>query len=179
MKKNIVTLIILATVVPFLTTGCLTVDRNFVEIRNDILSSVDGEFVTDVQFGVGSVMLGIGSTFVKASDDDDFAAAILDDIDDVMIGVYKRKDNSTNVGDFSLLKKIDKKMMSNGFVYLVKSRTDNKLCAVYVSKTASEHLNKIFVVSLDEQELVIVKVRGNLDRVIAEAVKEKGMNINL
>lgn len=178
MKKQFIYAIIFAAVIPFVTTGCLNVDRNFIDIRNQVLSSVDGKFETDLQLGIGPALLGLGSTIVKASDDDKFAADLMNDLDNVMIGIYKRIDTSTDIGGSSILKKIDETMKENGFSFIVKSRNQSELNAVYVN-SGDENLNKLFVVSLNKKELVIVKVTGNLNRVITTAVKQKGINIKI
>jgi hypothetical protein len=146
------------------------------EIRNDVLTSVDGNFVTDVQFGIGPLLLGLGSTIIKASNDDEFAGGLMNDLDNVMIGVYKIRNDSTDTVGFSILKKIDKTMNENGFSLIVKSKNKNELNAVYVN-SIGESLEKLFVILLSRKELVLVKVSGKLDHVISMAIKQKGINI--
>lgn len=179
MKKNFIIVILIAAVVPFVTTGCFTVDKHFMKIRDNILSSMDGKFKTDVQFGIGAVMLGLGSTLASFSEEDKFAADIMTDIDNVMVGVYKRKSKSEINGSYALLKKLDKEMEKNGYIFLVKNRTADEMNAVYVSQESDLSLNEMFVISLNQNELVLVKVTGNLERAIASAVRQKGMNLEL
>ncbi len=49
---------------------------------------------------------------------------------------------------------------------------------IYIKEKAGSHLNEIFVVSLEDDRLSIVDVKGDLEKVIQEVIRDKGMSFN-
>ena len=161
-----------------LFTGCFGVDRNFSSLKNEILSSTDGNYYKDIEFSIGPVGLSLAGAIVKLSDDEENAQEILEHISHVQVGVYKNEYGSGNVGSFQLLQTIDSQMKTNGWQYIVRSYNKGDVTGVYIKYSGENRLNEMFVVSLNRKELTLVEVKGELEKVIETAIREKGMNIH-
>ena len=59
---------------------------------------------------------------------------------------------------------------------IVRSKSSNELTAVFV-KYDEDFLNQIFVVTLNEKEMVLAEVNGDLAEVVEIAIREKGFNV--
>ena len=85
MKNKIILLPILF--LPLFLSGCIGINEEFAEIRNEVLDNLDDEFRSEYQFSVGSVGITISSWFVDAAAEEDLAADILDDVSSVQYSI--------------------------------------------------------------------------------------------
>lgn len=172
-KRNIIVFVAAA----FLLSGCIGVNRDFQNIRTNILASVNDEFERDVEFAVGPGLIYLAGMFVKFADEgDEGIDDILSNVSRVQVGVYKR--NGFERGGFNLnyLNEVNDYLRSEGWDYLVKSRDADELSFVYV-QSEDEDLNSIFAIALSYDELVMVEVSGNLDELIEVIIREEGLHI--
>ncbi len=161
-----------------LFVGCFGVDGNFSRLKNKILSFTDNSYYTDVELSIGSFGISIAKIAVKMDDNDQDAREILDNISHVQVGVYKSHKGCTLDNGFQLLQDINSHMNENGWQYVVRSRNNNEVTGVYVKVNNSSELKELFVVSLNRHELTLVEVKGNLDKVLETAIREKGFNLS-
>ncbi len=56
----------------------------------------------------------------------------------------------------------------------VKHVDGNELTGVYV-KYEDDEINQVYVINIDNEDLTIVRVEGNLENLIEYAIKEKGL----
>ena len=63
--------------------GCIGINEEFSEIRDEVIKNFDGEYKSEVQFSVGSVGITVSSWFVDAAVEEDMAADIFDDVSSV------------------------------------------------------------------------------------------------
>jgi len=159
-----------------LFVGCFGVDGNFSSLKNKIISSTDNYYHTDVEFSVGSFGISIAKLAVKMDDNDQNAKEILDNITHVQVGVYKSHKNCNLNNGFQLIKDINTQMNENGWQYVVRSRNNKEVTGVYV-KINNNELKELFVVTLNRRELTLVEVRGNLEKVLEAAIREKGFKL--
>jgi hypothetical protein len=143
-----------------------------------VLKNFGGEYKSEVQFSIGSVGITVSSWFVDAAAEEDIAADILDDVSSVQVGIYKKL-RETNSPDINALRAIEEKMSQSGWKSIVRSSSHGELSAVYVRNNPGETLNGMFVINLDAEELVLVEIEGDLKEVIAAAIREKRMKINM
>jgi len=68
--------------------GCIGINEEFGEIRDEVIKNFGGEYKSEVQFSVGSVGITVSSWFVDAAAEEDMTADILDDVSSVQVGVY-------------------------------------------------------------------------------------------
>ncbi len=172
MKKSV--LVILLFLTPFLT-GCFGVNGYFKSVRNDIIEHLDVNFAEDTEFALGSVTLGIAGWFVP---EDEEASQFLDDIKAVQVGVYKKDISENTRSHYTILEKIDRRMKRHGWHYIVKSCSKDEVSAIYVNKDLERGVKRMFIVSLNNEELVILQIDGNLSRIIETAVHDRGLDLN-
>ena len=160
----------------FMFTGCFGVDGNFVHVRNDLLSTPGSDFHRDIEFSLGSAGMAIARMAVKYDDQDDNAKEILNNVSRVQIGVYKKHNRFIPEERFEFFNKTDSKMKNHGWQPIVKNYDSNEMNIIYVMKNDDDKPDKIFIVSLNRKELVMVEVHGNLEKILIAVIKDKGMN---
>jgi len=163
---------------PLFLNGCIGINEEFSEIRDEVIKNFGGEYKSEVQFSIGSVGISVSSWFVDAAAEEDIAADILDDVSSVQVGIYKKLRGTTSP-DINTLRVIEDKMSENGWKSIVRSSDTGELTVVYVRKNRAETLDRMFVISMDGDELVLVDVEGDLKEAIATVIREKGMKINM
>jgi hypothetical protein len=174
MKKTcIITAVLL---LPFLS-GCFSTSNYFNGLRSDILRSLKGDFSRDTEFSIGPVGISMAGWFIS-EEEDPVAAGILEDISRVEVGVYKRNSGDQEMSNYQVLKRIDRRMNKNGWKYFVKNCSKEEFSAVYVNENLENGITKMFIVSLDSNELVLVQLDGNLSRVFETAIQERGLSYN-
>ena len=176
MKNKIIFLPLL--VFPLFLIGCVGINEEFAEIRNEILNNLDDDFRSEYQFSVGSVGITVSSWFVDAAAEEDLATDILDDVSSVQVGVYKKM-RSTNSPNISTLRELEDEMLQKGWKSIVLNCEGNELSSIYVRNHPSETLDRLFVISLNDEEMILVEVEGDLKEVIATVIRDKGMNIHM
>ena len=162
---------------PLFLNSCIGINDEFANIRNEVINNFGGEYKSEVQFSIGSTGITVSSWLVDAAAEKDIAADILDDISSVQVGVYKKLRGTDSPG-MNTLRDIESKMSESGWKSIVKTCDKNELAAIYVRKNSDEVLNRLFVISLDKDELVLVEVEGDLKEAISTAIREKGIDID-
>jgi hypothetical protein len=171
MKRTGIILIIF--MMPLLT-GCFSVSSYFRDVRSDIIKQVDGEFILDTEFAIGPTLISLAGMFISSEDDPE-AKAILRDISNVEIGVYKRVDASGG-SNYRVLQSIDKRMKKHGWRYIVRSCSKDEVSAIYVNRDIDQGINRMFIVSLDNNELAMIQLKGDINHAIETAVHDRGLN---
>ena len=163
---------------PLLLNGCLGINEEFKDVRDIVILSIGNDYKSEFQFSVGSVGITVSSWVVDASTDDDLPSEIMDDISSVQVGVYKKLQGSSSP-NFQTLLEIEPEMIASGWRSIVRSYTNNELTGIYVRNSKEKQLNRMFVISLKDDELVLVEVEGDLNEAIATVIREKGMDIDI
>jgi hypothetical protein len=161
---------------PLFLSGCIGINEEFAEIRNGVLNNLDDDFRSEYQFSVGSVGITVSSWFVDAAADEDLPADILEDVSSVQVGIYK-KIRSTSSPNITTLRDLDDKMQQKGWKSIVKTCDRDELNGIYIRSNPGETLDRLFVISLNDEELILVEVEGDLKEVIATVIRDKGLNI--
>jgi len=171
--KKIIIILVITTCISL--TGCFAVDNEFKSIRNITLKEYGRNFITDHEFALGSFELWLAEGIVSIAADDEMAEEILSSVSGVQIGIYKNKFHE-DLPNKKLLKKIDNQMEKRGWKYIVKSYNGGEMAAVYINKDAEKMLRELYVISIDDEEMVIVQVLGDLEKVIEAAIREHGIS---
>ena len=154
--------------------GCIGVDSNFREVRSMVMSSTNEKFNKDIEFSVGPVGISLAKLIVKLNDDDEDASVILNNISEVQIGVYKKRYSGKHY-DYSFFRDIDNKMKEADWHFVVRHVEGNELTGIYV-KYNDDDINKLYVINIEDKELSIVRVKGNLENILTYAIKDKGFD---
>ena len=177
MRTSKILIILVSFSMLFLLTGCIGVNRQFGEIKDKIMGGLGTNYNTEFQFSVGSAAITVSSWFVDLAADEEYIDEMLREISSVQVGVYNRVEGSNNRADFSTLESIDEEMKSKGWKYIVRSVEGDDITAIYINDDPMEMLNKIYIINLSNEELVIVEVNGDLKKVISYAIEEKKFKI--
>lgn len=161
---------------PLLLNGCLGINEEFEGVRDVVFLSIGNDYKSEFQFSVGSIGITVSSWVVDASTDDDFPSEIMNDISSVQVGVYKKLQGTTSP-NFQTLLEIEPEMQASGWKSILRTYTNNEITGIYVRNDKGEQLNRLFVISLEDDELVLVEVEGDLNEAIATVIREKGMDI--
>lgn len=150
-------------------TGCFGVSDDFLMVKHHLLKNVKSGYKKEAEFGVGKISLSFAKMIVGFADDDDDAKEILTHISGAEVGVYKLYDNSLR----SDPKKIISEMEQRGWTYIVKSFSPTELHLIFVHYNKSGLFTDIFVVACENRELKLVRARGDLEKVVEYAIREK------
>jgi Domain of unknown function (DUF4252) len=173
-----VTIIVLSS---FMLSGCWGMDHNFIEVKDSILSQIchNNRFRINAEFGLGSIGLAAARTVVGFSHHKDarFARELLSDVSSVQVGVYENihKDGNLNM---AFLRKLDAKMNNYGWNCIVKNYDHREASCVYI-KYDGEEITNLFVISIEQDQVALVDVEGNLTRAALTAIREKNINVDL
>jgi hypothetical protein len=174
-------IILSAVILLFLVTltGCIGVNRQFSEVKNKIMGELGEDYKTEFQFSVGSSLILVSSWFADLAADEEHVDDMIREISSVQIGVYNRIESAKHKASFNTLNSIDEEMTSNGWKYIVRTIDSNELTTIYISADPEELLQKMYVINLSDDELVIVEVNGDLKKVIAYAIEERSFNLKM
>ncbi len=172
--KNI--LVILAVILLALTfVGCIGVDNDFGEVKSLVIKSTNEKFYKDVEFSVGSMGISFARMIASFNDNDEDAQAILKNISQVQVGVYKTNKYRGERYNCAFFNNIDNKLENENWHYVVKHVDGDKLTGIYV-KYEDGLINKMYVINLEDNKLSLVRVEGNLDNIVDYAIRNKGFD---
>jgi hypothetical protein len=179
MKTKSIILVVLISFFLTTLTGCIGVNRQFSEVKNKIIGELGDDYKTEFQFSVGSAAITISSWFVDLAADQKYADDMLREISSVQVGVYNRIKGTKHKADLSTLNSIDEEMNKKGWEYIVRTIDNDELTIIYISADPEELLEKMYVINLSNEELVIVEVNGDLKKVISYAIEERNFDVKL
>ena len=162
-----------------LLTGCIGVNRQFSEVKDKIMGELDNDYKTEFQFSVGSSAITISSWFVDLAADEEYIDEMMREISSVQVGVYNRVESSDAKANFGTLRSIDEEMHNKGWEYIVRSADNEELTAIYLSADPEEMLNKMYIINLSDEKLVIIEVNGDLKKVISYAIEDRNFRFNI
>ena len=179
MKSSRIFIYIITFFLLILLTGCIGVNRQFSEVKDKIMGELGNDYKTEFQFSVGSAAITISSWFVDLAADQDYIDEMMREISNVQVGVYNKVEGSDAKADLGTLQSIDEEMNKKGWKYIVRSVDSNELTAIYLSDDPEEILNRMYIINLSDDELVIIEVNGDLKKVISYAIEEKEFDIKM
>ena len=179
MKTKSITIIISVSLLLIFLTGCIGVNRQFSEVKDKIMGELGNDYKTEFQFSVGSSAITISSWFVDLAAEQDYIDDMMREISSVQVGVYYKVEGSDAKANFGTLQSIDEEMNNNGWKYIVRSIDNEELTAIYLSDGPEEILNRMYVINLSDEELVIIEVNGDLKKVISYAIEERNFQFDM
>jgi hypothetical protein len=168
--------LLVATVL--LTSGCISVNRNFKEIRLNLINKFGNDYHREIEISAGPFAINLASWVVNFSQDDKLIDDLMRQVSNVQVGVYTLTRNGGKE-KHAIMEKINYEMQSRGWKYIVKSYNDDELTAIYVSKNPVMLFRKMFIITHDSEELVLVEVEGKLDRLIELAIHDKKFKFDM
>jgi len=167
-QKPALAVIVLVCLV-FSTSGCVwtpELSRVASELERQL---PDAKFDKEFALSLGPMALGFAKLVSGMVGDDDVrhARAYLKEVSRVQVAVYETRDmpSMSNLRMPSRLKDLE----DRGWETAVKVREEDE--AVWVMyRIDGESIRELYVVVLSDDELVLVKATGNLDRIMARAL---------
>jgi len=179
MKTKSIILLVAVSLFLITLTGCIGVNRQFNEVKNKIMGELGDDYKTEFQFSVGSAAITVSSWFVDLAADEEYVDDMLREISSVQVGVYNRIEGAKYNADFSTLNSIDEEMRSNGWKYLVRRIDSDELTNIYLRADPAELLERMYVINLSNEELVIVEVNSDLKKEISYAIEERSFKLKM
>jgi len=173
MKTKNIFLFALIALISVTSFGCFGVSDEFRSIKENLLRDTKAGYKKDIEFSVGKITLSMARMFVKLSDEDKEAEEILGNISSAEIGVYKVKNDAAKKNYMQVINTMEKQ----GWTYIVRSFEKNKSSVIFVKGNKSGWITELFVVAFEDSELNMVKVRGNLNKIIEIAIRDKDAKI--
>jgi hypothetical protein len=156
-KRGAVVLLALAGVV--LSTGC--VFRGPSGIKDQVERSSGKTYNREFGITVGRTSLGIARMAMRFGDEDE-AVHLLKGVNKVQVGIYEVVDDGdgrpARASDFGL------------YDPLVQVREDGETVLV-LARADEETIRRLLVVVDSDDELVIVRLRGDLEAIIEDAIR--------
>ncbi len=170
--------VFLLLAISVLSTGCIGVNQEFKNIRTQILNDLEDDFDRQFEFSVGPVGFFIASQFVKFTDTEENVDEILAKVNNIHIGIYDRL-SSFAKPSLSLLKSISSSLVNEDWKPIVKTIDGNEMVGIFVKAENSDDIEELFVVTLTDEELVLVKLQGSLGSIIEIVIREHGQNLKI
>lgn len=157
-----------------LLSGCLwapELDR----IKRDIESQLPGaNFNKEIAFSLGPLTLGLARLIVNFIPETEEARPYLKYVRNVKVAIYEA-DNIPSDHPIRLPGELKKLLEDKKWELAVKTNEGGDATWI-LYKSEGEKVKGLFVVTLSDDELVIVQATGNLDRLFEKAMRE---NMNL
>jgi len=160
------------------STGCIGVNKEFRNIRTQILDNLDDDFDRTIEFSVGKAGFFLASKFVKLADDNEDIENVdemLKHVSNVNIGIYDRLSSSSK-SVRSLLNEVSSSMEDNNYSSVVKTIDGNEMVGIFIKDDDPEEITEMFAVILSDDELVMLKLNGNLNSLVETVIENEGFN---
>jgi hypothetical protein len=120
---------------------------------------------------LGRISLGLLHGLVRMTADDDQASTIVSGIGGVDYASYKVRD-LPDLDGLAGSPRFAQQLARSGWSLMVRTRENAERTWVYVRSDEKGALRNLFVVSLEKDELTLVRLDGHLDRAVAAALAE-------
>ena len=88
MNSKKINLFAISFLLIFISTSCIGVNREFKNIRSQILDNLDDDFDRQIEFSVGPVGFFVASQFVKFADTEENVDEMLSKVKNIHVGIY-------------------------------------------------------------------------------------------
>lgn len=157
-----------------LLTGCAVGGSSTGMIKNQLQSQLpEVQFERESHFALGGLTLWAAKRIVSLIDEaDEEAGVYLRSINRVVVDTYRVKGWNSQAGRLSMPTALQDKL-DDGWHLAVQSHEDGENNWVLLDQPDADQINGLYVVSLDQRELNIVYVKGDIDTILAEALAEE------
>ena len=172
MKARIAIVSVALSLILLLVAGCLwTPDLD--EVQSMVARQIEpATMKTEVKLSLGSTALSLAKLITVFADVDAEARSYLSHIDHVDINVQEISGLSS-VRDIHWPDDVMKSLEDEGWEILVKAREDDEIVFV-LYKPHRNTIRQMYVMALSLDELVLVKIEGSLDAMMAQAMEDHG-----
>jgi len=166
------------------TTGCIGVNKNFKNLRNHVFNSLDESFDKTIEFSLGKSAFMFASKFVDTDEEDDENVKdMLKDVSRISIGIYEREDNTESLSEAkhskNILRKISDGLQTDDWESIVKVTGQDETIGIYVKENETEDIKEMFAVILSDNEMVMLKLNGNLNSLADKVIEQQGFGVKI
>jgi hypothetical protein len=162
---------LLAALAAPLCSGCFDTSREFNSLERRIVASMEADVQERQAFSLGPLSLGLARGIVRMADDDedaDLAARLIRTVRKLEVGCCQLAPGATTNG-MDTLRQIDHAMRDTGLEPMLRHAEPGELMTIYV-EIRGKHLRQMLLVSVDDSELTLVRLRGRLDQALILAL---------
>ena len=139
----------------------------------DIEEQIPGaSFDRKIELTLGPVSLLFARLVVRVVPAAEEARAYLRDVSRIEVAVYNAEEMPETM-NVSTPKRLKKLINEEGWEMAVKIRDEDEMLWL-LYHIDGDTIKELYVVVLNEEELVLVKIRGKLERLVAHALSEPG-----
>ena len=144
---------------PSVATVGWEIQRRFPEAR----------FEREEHFHLGRVKMGLLRGLVRMVPGKVEGQEFLSRIHGVEVATYRVR-SMPDLDRLASDTRFEKQLAQNGWTPMVRTRDENERAWIFVRTDQAGALRNLFVVSLDESELSLVRIDGRIDQALAEAI---------
>lgn len=155
-------------------SGCKTEAPGLDAVRVAIDRQLPGtRLEPEVTFSLGRFSLGLVKGLSRLGDDEDgeHASRILSHLRRIEIGVYELVPTGAEAANLGLPAALEQELRRQGAEVLVRVRDEGEQTLVFF-EPEGEAIRTMYVVALDDTELVLLRLQGRLDHLLAEALAD-------
>ncbi|MBI4720192.1 MAG: DUF4252 domain-containing protein [Chitinivibrionia bacterium] len=165
--KRVVAVFVLAAIAGM--PGCLGAP-DLAAVRNDIFRQIPGASCDkEIELTLGPVALALARVITAVVPDARDAGRYLSDLTRVEVGVYNVSEVSA--GNVSMPERLKNLQEDGDWELAVRARDDRQFVWVFYRADESR-VKEIYIVALDAEELVMVRAKGRLERLVGYALSE-------
>jgi len=173
MKRITIFLICIICLPLLMITSIGLADYLSTDIREEILGTLkpmEFEKLISFNLGKGSMLFikGIVSFAGDSVEDEDID--ILDSLKDIKVGIYESRE-VVSEKSFNALGNIRGLLEDRGWDLLIKAHESDEYVLVFY-QIEDEFLDSLLVIVLEDNELVIVEMSGDLERIIENSLRD-------
>jgi hypothetical protein len=154
------------------SSGCLWAP-NLARVRRDLEAQMPGvSFDKEIELSLGPVSLLFARLIVGVVPEAQEARGYLRDVSRVEVGVYNT-DELPATRNVTTPKELTNLIENEGWEMAVRVRDEDEMMWL-LYRIDGDTIKELYVVVLNEEELVLVKIKGRLERLVAHALTESG-----
>jgi hypothetical protein len=69
-------------------------------------------------------------------------------------------------------------MEKRGWKYILRSVDNGDFISIYIRSGSENFFNQLYIVSFDDEQLILLDIEGDLKEVIATVIEEKGLDFD-
>lgn len=171
-KVKIIIVVVLLLGIAGLSSGCLWAP-SLAAVRKEIQRQIPGaNFEKEFEITLGPLSLAFARTIARMVPDAREASGYLADVSRIELAVYKTESMPRHL-DLTMPERLQDMQEAEGWELAVKVRDDNEVVWV-LYRLEQDRIKEFYIVVLDDEELVLVRAQGRLERLLARALKDSG-----
>jgi hypothetical protein len=159
------------------SAGCLWAP-DLAMVRKDIERQLPGvSFEKEIELTLGPVSLAFARLVARITPEAVDASGYLSDVSRIELAVYNTEDMPP-AKSVQMPERLRLMQESEGWELAVRMRDDDELAWV-LYRTDGDEVKELYVVVVSDDELVMVKAEGRLERLVARALTDSGALKNI